>query len=103
MSTILRAVPSKQRLQEARKLSFEIFDQFWNPTGKRNPAKILRASLKGPDLVKYYGNNDAVPTFKDFQKWFPELKLVDPREAHRTHMVEDRKRRNKGAPKKKKS
>ena len=45
--------------------------------------------------MKYYGDNNAVPTFKDFKKWFPQLKLVDPREAHRVFIVADRKRRNK--------
>lgn len=100
--SVLKALPSRARIQEAQKLSHQIFDQLWNPTAKRNPAKILRAPLQGPELVKYYGDNDAVPTFNDFKKWFPELQLVDPREAHRTFIVEDRKRRNKGAPKKKK-
>lgn len=103
MSSILKTLPSKNRLVQVRKLSAEIFDEFWNPTAKRNPAKILKKPLLGPEVVKYYGDNNAVPTFKDFKKWFPELKLVDPREAHRTFMVEDRKRRNKGAPKKKKA
>lgn len=103
MSSVIRSLPSKERLQQAKKLSFEIFDQFWNPTGKRNPAKVLRKPLRGPQVVKYYGDNNAVPTFKDFKKWFPELKLVDPREQHRQWYVADRKRRNKGAPKKKSS
>ena len=100
--SVLKVLPSKARLAEVRKTSFKIFDQFWNPNAKRNPNKILRAPLKGPEYVKYDGDNNAVPTFKDFKKWFPQLKLVDPREAHRVFIVADRKRRNKGAPKKKK-
>ncbi|CAK9438797.1 mitochondrial 37S ribosomal protein mS33 [Lodderomyces beijingensis] len=103
MSSIIKSLPSKERLAQAKRLSFRIFDQHWNPTGKRNPAKILTAPLRGPEVVKYYGDNSSVPTFQDFKKWFPELNLIDPREAHRTFMVQDRKRRNKGAPKKKKS
>ncbi|RCK55630.1 Mitochondrial 37S ribosomal protein S27 [Candida viswanathii] len=102
MSGVLKRFPSKERLLQAKKLTHQIFDELWNPTSKRNPAKILKAPLVGPELVKYYGDNLAVPTFKDFKKWFPELKLVDPREEHRQFMVQDRKRRNKGAPKKKK-
>ena len=47
--------------------------------------------MKGPEYVKYYGDNNAVPTFKDFKIWFPQLKLVDPREAHRVFIVADRK------------
>lgn len=89
--SVLKVLPSKARLAEVRKTSFKIFDQFWNPNAKRNPNKILRAPLKGPEYVKYYGDNNAVPTFKDFKKWFPQLKLVDPREAHRVFIVADRK------------
>ncbi|EMG46785.1 RSM27 Mitochondrial 37S ribosomal protein S27 [Candida maltosa Xu316] len=100
--SVLRALPSKARISEVRKVSAKIFDEFWNPTAKRNPAKILTAPLKGPEYLSYYGDNNAAPTFKDFKKWFPELQIEDPREVYRKFMVEDRKRRNKGAPKKKK-
>ncbi|CCE85216.1 Piso0_004798 [Millerozyma farinosa CBS 7064] len=100
--SILKKLPSKARLEQVKKLSSEIFGSTWNPNNIRNGSKILQAPLKGPQLVNYYGVNDTMPTFQDFKKWFPELKLVDPREAYRVKMVEDRKKRNKGAPKKKK-
>lgn len=100
--SILKKLPSKARLEQVKKLSSEIFGCTWNPDNIRNGSKILRATLKGPELVNYYGVNDSMPTFQDFKKWFPELRLVDPREAYRVKMVEDRKKRNKGAPKKKK-
>ncbi|CAH2355883.1 mitochondrial 37S ribosomal protein S27 [[Candida] railenensis] len=102
MSSILRKLPSKERLLQVKKLSAEIFGANWNPEGKRNGSKILRAPLKGPELKNYYGDNNATPTFKDFKAWFPELRLVDPKEVYRLKMVDDRKKRNKGAPKKKK-
>lgn len=100
--SILKKLPSRARLEQVKKLSSEIFESTWNPNNTRNGSKILRAPLKGPELVNYYGVNNSMPTFQDFKKWFPELKLVDPREAYRVKMVEDRKKRNKGAPKKKK-
>lgn len=99
--SLLKKLPSQARLNQAKKLSAEIFGHTWNPKSVRNGAKILRSPLKGPELVKYYGDNNLMPTFGDFKKWFPELKLVDPRETFRLFMVNDRKKRNKGAPKKK--
>lgn len=103
MSSLLKKLPSKQRLLEVKKLSAEIFGENWNPENVRNGAKVLKAPLQGPEIVNYYGKNDSMPTFKDFKEWFPELHLVDPREETRLKMVQDRKKRNKGAPKKKSS
>lgn len=103
MSRVLGKLPSKERLLQVKKLSAEIFGETWNPDNIRNGAKVLRAPLKGPEVVNYYGVNDSMPTFKDFKQWFPELKLVDPKEATRLKMVHNKKKRNKGAPKKKSS
>ncbi|KAF3990783.1 hypothetical protein FT663_00670 [Candidozyma haemuli var. vulneris] len=101
--SLLKSLPSKGRMAQVKKLSAQIFGETYNPQNLRNGNKILRQPLRGPELLAWYGNNDAMPTFKDFKKWFPELKLVDPREEERLRMVVDRKKRNKGAPKKKKS
>ncbi|EGW34720.1 uncharacterized protein SPAPADRAFT_57786 [Spathaspora passalidarum NRRL Y-27907] len=103
MSSILRKLPTKERLQQLKKLSSSIFSETYNPTCKRNGGQILKAELKGPEVLKYYGENSSMPTFKDFKNWFPELKLVDPRETHRLKYIAIRKLRNKGAPKKKSS
>ena len=94
MSNILKKLPSKERLLQVKKLSAEIFGENWNPDNVRTGAKILKAPLKGPELVNYYGKNDSMPTFNDFKEWFPELQLVDPREETRLKMVQDRKKRN---------
>ncbi|KAG7195587.1 mitochondral 37S ribosomal protein S27 [Scheffersomyces spartinae] len=102
MSSFLQKLPVKARIQQLKALSASIFQENWNPANARNGSKFLRKELKGPEVVKYYGDNSAVPTFSDFKKWFPELNLTDPREVYRLKMVADRKRRNKGAPKKKK-
>lgn len=101
--SILKKLPSQERINQAKKLSAEIFGHTWNPKNVRNGAKVLRAPLIGPEVVNYYGKNDSIPTFQDFKKWFPALNLVDPKETYRLHMVADRKKRNKGAPKKKTS
>lgn len=101
MSSILKKIPTQERLNQVKQLSASIFGHTWNPNCTRNGSKILKAPLKGPELVNYYGENGSMPTFKDFKLWFPELNLVDPKEAYRLHMVKDRKKRNKGAPKKK--
>lgn len=103
MSHLLQRLPKLARLSEVRKLLAELFGHNWNPQNTRNGAKVLRAPLKGPEVVKYYGVNEDMPTFKDFKSWFPELNLVDPKEAYRVKMVLDRKKRSKGAPKKKSS
>lgn len=103
MSHLLKRLPTQERLNQAKKLLAEIFGHHWNPQNTRNGSKVLRAPLKGPEAVKYYGVNDDMPTFKDFKLWFPELNLVDPKEAYRVKMVQDRKKRSKGAPKKKTS
>lgn len=101
MSSLLKRLPTQARINQAKKLSSEIFSHTWNPSNRRNGAKVLRAPLHGQDLLKYYGINEQLPTFGDFKEWFPELKLVDPRETYRLFMMNDRKKRNKGAPKKK--
>lgn len=94
---------SLAQLQGVKRLLAQIFGETHNPKNIRNGGKVLRAPLKGPEVVSWYGHNDSAPTFKDFKEWFPELKLVDPKEAYRVKMVADRKKRNKGAPKKKSS
>ncbi|GEQ72874.1 hypothetical protein JCM33374_g6562 [Metschnikowia sp. JCM 33374] len=91
------------QLKQVKKLSAEIFGEAYNPSGIRNGSEVLRTPLRGSEIASYYGVNSSAPTFKDFKKWFPELNLVDPRESYRVKMVIDRKKRNKGAPKKKSS
>ncbi|KAG7662441.1 RSM27 [[Candida] subhashii] len=100
---VLKRLPTKERIHQLQKLSCTIFGEEFNPTGKRSFDHLLKRELVGPQVVKYYGDNDSVPTFKDFKKWFPELKLVDPREEYRLQMAAARRARNKGAPKKKSS
>lgn len=101
MSLLKKINPAQ--LRELKNLSAKIFGETYNPSNTRNGAKVLRAPLIGEEVATYYGKNDSAPTFRDFKEWFPELKLIDPKEAYRVKMVADRKKRNKGAPKKKSS
>lgn len=94
---------SQAQIRQVKQLSAQIFGESYNPDNIRNGAKVLAAPLKGPAIASYYGDNNSTPTFKDFKQWFPELKLVDPKEEYRVMMVALRKKRNKGAPKKKTS
>lgn len=94
---------SQAQIRQVKQLSAQIFGESFNPDNIRNGSKVLAAPLKGPAIASYYGDNDSAPTFKDFKSWFPDLKLVDPKEEYRVMMVALRKKRNKGAPKKKSS
>lgn len=102
LMSLLKKV-SQAQIRQVKQLSAQIFGESYNPDNIRNGAKVLAAPLKGPAIASYYGDNDSAPTFKDFKQWFPELKLVDPKEEYRVMMVALRKKRNKGAPKKKSS
>lgn len=94
---------SQAKIRQVQELSARIFGESYNPDQVRNGAEVLAAPLKGSTIASYYGDNDSAPTFKDFKKWFPELKLIDPKEQYRLLMVALRKKRNKGPPKKKSS
>lgn len=95
------AVP-KNRLLKVAELSAKIFDQNFNPTGARTGAQILAKRLKGPTVASYYGNPDLLK-FKHLKTLYPGFRFVDSDEEYRLTMLEARKRRGKGAPKKKKA
>ncbi|AMD18653.1 HBL249Cp [Eremothecium sinecaudum] len=90
----------KERLLKVAKLSAQIFDENFNPTGIRTGASILSKRLKGPAIVDYYGNTEFIK-LKQLNQLFPGVKFTDEAEDYRVQMVEQRKRRGKGAPTKK--
>ncbi|CDK24898.1 unnamed protein product [Kuraishia capsulata CBS 1993] len=94
--------PNKKRLLEVKKLSSEIFNTTFNPSGLRTGAKILKKPLKGPLVKDYYGD-PSFPSFFTMRKlWrFEDLELTNMEEEHRLGMIDQRKKRGKGAPKKK--
>lgn len=92
---------SKARLLKVAEISAKIFDQNFNPTNARTGSKILSQRLKGPTIAGYYGNPDFLK-FRHLKTLYPGFQFVDLEEEYRLSMVEARKRRGKGAPKKKK-
>ncbi|KAG8853378.1 hypothetical protein FRB96_008168 [Tulasnella sp. 330] len=94
------AAPTRSRLSALTRLRCDIFSTLYNPTGARTGAKYLRARLRGPAMVEYYPQQI---TFKEIDKKYPELKLINFEEEQRLDDVEQHKSRGKGAPKKAKS
>ncbi|AQZ17389.1 RSM27 (YGR215W) [Zygosaccharomyces parabailii] len=92
---------SRTRLLKVAELSAKIFDQNFNPAGIRTGAQILAKRLKGPTVAAYYGDPDLLK-FKHLKTLYPGFKFADLEEEYRLTMLEARKRRGKGAPKKKK-
>lgn len=89
----------KSRLKQVVELSCRIFDQNYNPTGVRTGAKVLAKRLKGPAIADYYGKPDML-TIRNLRTLYPGLQFTDLNEEYRLSMLEARKRRGKGAPKK---
>ncbi|KAJ2684263.1 mitochondral 37S ribosomal protein S27 [Coemansia spiralis] len=89
-----------RRLQVAE-LSSKIFGNVFNPTGARQGNYILRQGFRGEHMVRYYPS----PQDQNMVK-LPRLskllgfKLVDPEEIDRLNVLDRRRARGKGAPKK---
>jgi len=49
------AVPSQAKLQQVVKLRSEIFGTTYNPESLRTGSKVLKARLRGPAMLRYYG------------------------------------------------
>lgn len=94
-------VDLKNRLLKVAEVSAKIFDQNFNPTNARTGSRILSKRLKGPVVAGYYGDPDFLK-FKHFKTLYPDFQFGDQKEEYRLSMIEARKRRGKGAPKKKK-
>lgn len=92
---------SKERFLKVAELSAKIFDQNFNPSGVRTGSQILAKRLKGPTVANYYGDPDLL-RFRHLRTLYPGFKFADLDEEYRLTMLEARKRRGKGAPKKKK-
>lgn len=100
MAAAVIGPPAKSRLLALTRLRCNIFSTLYNPTSARTGAKYLRARLRGPSLVNYYPQT---VSFREIDKKYPELKLINFDEEQRLADIEDRKARGKGAPKKAKS
>lgn len=89
----------KNRLLKVAEVSARVFNQNFNPSGVRTGSKILSQRLKGPAIASYYGDPDFLK-FKHLKTLYPEFQFCDLDEEYRLTMIEARKRRGKGAPKK---
>ncbi|GAA5931789.1 mitochondrial 37S ribosomal protein mS33 RSM27 [Sporobolomyces koalae] len=92
------AVPPSQRLQQLVKLRSEVFGTTYNPESLRTGSKILKARLRGPAMLRYYGQR--FTGFAGLQKAIPGLQLRDIHEETRLADLEAMRKRGKVKPKK---
>ncbi|KAK4058743.1 mitochondral 37S ribosomal protein S27 [Microbotryomycetes sp. JL221] len=92
------ALPTAARLQQLTKLRSEIFGTTFNPDSLRTGSKVLKARLRGPAMLRYYG--DRLSGWASLNKAFPGLNLIDHTENQRLVDLEARRRRGKVTPKK---
>ncbi|KIJ25274.1 hypothetical protein M422DRAFT_38857 [Sphaerobolus stellatus SS14] len=88
------------RLNMLKQLRCAIFQTAWNPASIRTGAKYLRKRLRGPSMIQYYPTQIS---FREVNKKFPELGIVDEDEVMRIKDLASMRARGKGAPKKAKT
>ncbi|GAA5868729.1 hypothetical protein JCM5296_000677 [Sporobolomyces johnsonii] len=93
-----QAVPSASRLQELVKLRSELFGTTYNPDSLRTGSKILKARLRGPAMLRYYGQRFS--GWKGLNAAIPGLNLLDIHEQTRLADLEAMRKRGKVKPKK---
>ncbi|GAA5904989.1 mitochondrial 37S ribosomal protein mS33 RSM27 [Sporobolomyces salmoneus] len=93
-----QAVPSAERLQQVVKLRSEIFQTTYNPQSLRTGSKILKARLRGPAMLRYYG--ERFTGWKGLEQAIPGLQLRDIHEETRLADLEAMRKRGKVKPKK---
>ena len=69
------AVPSASRLDQVVKLRTEIFGTTYNPESLRTGSKVLKARLRGPAMLRYYG--ERFTGWKGLERTIPGLQLKD--------------------------
>lgn len=87
--------PSPERMMALKQLQCSIFSTTFNPTSARTGAKYLKGRLRGPSMIEYYPKQ---VSFKDINRMYPELELVDEDEETRVLDLMARKARGKGPP-----
>ncbi|GAA6062345.1 hypothetical protein JCM10212_005687 [Sporobolomyces blumeae] len=93
-----QAVPSAQRLQQLVKLRTEVFGTTYNPESLRTGSKVLKARLRGPAMLRYYG--ERFTGWKGLMNAVPGLQLRDVHEETRLADLEAMRKRGKVKPKK---
>ncbi|GAA5848431.1 hypothetical protein JCM8547_004512 [Rhodosporidiobolus lusitaniae] len=92
------AVPPASRLQQLVKLRSEIFGTTYNPDSLRTGSKILKARLRGPAMLNYYGQRFS--GWAGLNKAISGLELRDVVEEQRLLDIETLRKRGKVKPKK---
>lgn len=81
MSFIKQALPSAARLQALTKLRSEVFGTAYNPESLRTGSKVLKARLRGPAMLRYYGQR--ISGWAGLNAAVPNLELKDVAEETR--------------------
>lgn len=82
MSSFVRqALPSAARLQALTKLRTEVFGTTYNPDSLRIGSKVLKARLRGPAMLRYYG--ERISGWAGLNAAVPNLELKDVAEETR--------------------
>ncbi|KAM0755884.1 hypothetical protein T439DRAFT_320592 [Meredithblackwellia eburnea MCA 4105] len=86
------------RLLTLLKQRSQIFNTTWNPDSLRIGSKVLKARLRGPAMLRYYG--ERFSGFAALNRAIPNLGLKDVAEETRLIDIETRRKRGKVTPKK---
>ncbi|GAA5938755.1 hypothetical protein JCM3775_001982 [Rhodotorula graminis] len=92
------AAPAAQRLQQLAKLRCDLLGTVYNPNSLRTGSKVLKARLRGPAMLRYYG--DRFSSFRGLNNAIPGLELRDLVEETRLLDIETLRKRGKVKPKK---
>ncbi|BGP37881.1 mitochondral 37S ribosomal protein S27 [Rhodotorula kratochvilovae] len=92
------AVPAAARLEQLVKLRADVLGTVYNPDSLRTGSKVLKARLRGPAMLRYYG--DRFSSFRGLNNAIPGLELRDLVEETRLLDIETLRKRGKVKPKK---
>lgn len=79
--SLARILPSPARLQALQKLRSTVFGTTFNPLSLRTGSKILKARLRGPAMLRYYG--ERISGWAGLNAAVPGLELKDVAEETR--------------------
>lgn len=94
MSLSRFGLPSVARLQALTKLRSTVFETTYNPESLRTGSKVLKARLRGPAMLRYYG--ERISGWAGLNAAVPGLELKDIAEETRLIDLETRRKRGKG-------
>ena len=94
MSLARFGLPTVARLQQLSKLRASLFETTFNPDSLRTGSKVLKARLRGPAMLRYYG--ERISGWAGLNAAVPNLELKDVAEETRLIDLETRRKRGKG-------